>query len=107
MICVQKYLSLDVESDSSSSGSGSGSGSSCDTETSFVPASQTSDERSGGQYDVPRVPVVEVARHHQPPPPPPPLPLPLGDEDLPHPSRRQLSSAYDDRSQLLLTPIDE
>jgi len=70
------------------------SGSSWDTESSIVP-SQSSDGQSGGHYDCSRT-VVDV-RHE-----PPALQQQQQQET---PPSYQLSSAYDERSQLLLTPI--
>jgi len=103
---AQKYLQLDV-GDDANQGSATiesvSSGSSCDTESSIVEP-QSSDDRSDGHTDAPRT-VAEV--RHEPP------------HQHHHPQQQQqqqqqesllscqLSSAYNDRSQLLLTPITE
>jgi len=99
---VQKYLQLDV-GDDANQGSATiesvSSGSSCDTESSIVEP-QSSDDRSDGHTDAPRTVAEE---RHEPPP-----------HHHHHQQQQQesllscqLSSAYNDRSQLLLTPITE
>ena len=106
IVCVQKYLELAGASEGSAtieSVSSSSSGSSCVTETSIV-SPQTSDERSGPQCNVPRT---VATRPPQPPQPPPPQQQQQQQQQGSLICCHCASSAYDDRSQLLLTPITD